>query len=478
MYAGGGLVLVSVVGATIVDRLSWVGTPTHDNTLEDWTIWGNCIPGRNAFGLQASVANRASLFFSKYPIESNDIQLEFSFRVTGPPESTRRQGFAFWYVHDDVGKNTGFQSIFMASEILAERGDISHFLDSSGYGLMGYKAAFDGIGVVFNNVESDDPQRRSSYKPTISLLINKGKKHLSLDAGIKIPFDFRNKGMLKARLRLAPNKITLFVQKAETGETSNEQVEFMQVAEVTDVNVRPHGYIGWSALSGPEPLSVAGDADRIQLGSFSVDNLDSAQQGIPEMPALHKFNTTGHHDVLREHSPHKDQRLEGDAIQKLTNTVLKLIFETEPLKQEMKVSIELLSKRVTALEKTLKSLKMTINQKTGHDLDKEFAQVKSELLSLSKVAKEGMDSRRENLENIHSTIAQNLDLESKHRGGAREAVEKQLSTVSLANQSVIAQLDHGHRSTFIMLCVAVAVIAIAGMFLYNKFRSLEKKRIL
>ena len=55
---------------------------------------------------------------------------------------------------------------------------------------------------------------------------------------------------------------------------------------------------------------------------------------------------------------------------------MKLIAETEPIRQEMEKTISSLSQRITSLERIFVDLKQEINDKTGHDLDKEFEDIK------------------------------------------------------------------------------------------------------
>ena len=64
---------------------------------------------------------------------------------------------------------------------------------------------------------------------------------------------------------------------------------------------------------------------------------------------------------------------------------MKLIAETEPVRREMERTVMSLSQRVISLEKIFSELKQEINEKTGHDLDKEFDEIKAELVQLSHV---------------------------------------------------------------------------------------------
>lgn len=402
--------------------------------------------------------------------------MEFSFKVRGPAETTRQQGFAFWYVYNDVAKSD-LDSVF------EHHGDdsILETLEHEHYELMGYKGKFDGFGVIFNNVKSDEATSTNRYSPTISLIKNDGTRTLSVKDGVTMPYDFRNKGILKVRLRLQPSKVSLFVQHApleEEGEDEEPAMEeYIQVALFDDVDVKHGAFVGWSAVSGHES-SEEGDADAIEIGGFSVDDKE-IREDLPDVPEV----TPDDHEVPDEEDAHEpipkqDQKAghsEAEVIQKLTNTVLKLVFETEPLRDEMHEALETLTRRVTGLEETLTALKHEINEKTGHDLDKEFAEVSKELSSLSRYAKAGGDSRQRNLDDIHASL---VDEMGSGRRGILEKMERHLDKATSANKSVMKQLEQGHKWTVMMLFSAILCISIAGFMLYNKFLAWEKKHIL
>lgn len=174
-------------------------------------------------------------------------------------------------------------------------------------------------------------------------------------------------------------------------------------------------------------------------------------------------------DLLYEHSAHKAHRDESDAIHDLTNMVMKLVVETPAIRNEMEKTITGLTDRVTALEKVFVDLKGEINQRTGHDLDKEFADIKDELFSLSSVANEDTAARTEKLKTLST------DLQKIKQG---PEMDHHLERLTQTHNKVLETLNSGHRWSFMISCVAIVLILFAGLALYQKFRKWEKKHIL
>merc|ERR1719261_1546225 len=109
-------------------------------------------------------------------------------------------------------------------------------------------------------------------------------------------------------------------------------------------------------------------------------------------------------DVLHEKSKYKDHRDESEAIKDLTNSVFKLVVESEPLRQQMNHAINSLSNRVEVMERAFNLLKSEINVRSGHNLDKEFEQMKAELTSLSQYASTEHENRHKKLEQVHKDL--------------------------------------------------------------------------
>ena len=135
---------------------------------------------------------------------------------------------------------------------------------------------------------------------------------------------------------------------------------------------------------------------------------------------------------------------------------MKLIAETEPIRQEMEKTIASLSQRITSLERIFVDLKQEINDKTGHDLDKEFEDIKKELLSLTEVATTETERRKQKMQDLHQ------DLEHiKNSGMEQEDIQKLTESNEVVGEfflgvrsvlgiggvlGILKALSSGHRS--------------------------------
>merc|ERR1719420_2595749 len=130
-------------------------------------------------------------------------------------------------------------------------------------------------------------------------------------------------------------------------------------------------------------------------------------------------------DVIHETSKHKDHRDESEAIKDLTNSVFKLVVESEPLRQQMNQAINSLTQRVEVMERAFNLLKSEIDLRSGHNLDKEFDAMKLELTSLSQYASTEHENRHKKLESLHK------DLESvKASSGGGDNIDRHLEKLT------------------------------------------------
>lgn len=162
-------------------------------------------------------------------------------------------------------------------------------------------------------------------------------------------------------------------------------------------------------------------------------------------------------------------REESEAIHDLTNLVMKLVVETPPMRQEMEQTVVSLSKRVDNLERIFGDLKQEINAKTGHDLDREFADMKEELFHLTSVANQETENRQAKLQALQG------DLDKiKEKGG----LDHHLDRLTETHNKVLETLNSGSRWSFLVSGAALVLLVAAGIALYTKFRAWEKKHIL
>jgi len=180
-------------------------------------------------------------------------------------------------------------------------------------------------------------------------------------------------------------------------------------------------------------------------------------------------------DILHETSAFRDHRGESDAIKALTDMVFKLVVESQPLQTQMTTAVKALEKRLSVMEKSFEALKAELNKNSGKNLDAEFDAMKKELLTLSQYASTETKARNAKLESLHKDMA-HVHKSSTIFGPGH--IDKHLSALEESNQKTIETLQSGSRNMFMVSLIAIIFIVIAGLALYQKFRSWEHKHIL
>merc|ERR1712098_557343 len=94
-----------------------------------------------------------------------------------------------------------------------------------------------------------------------------------------------------------------------------------------------------------------------------------------------------------------------------------------------------------------------INTRTGHDLDREFDDIKKELLNLSEVASVETEKRKEKMKDLQKDLD---SIKSKK-------IDHHLERLTSTNQKVLETLNEGHRWSFFISGFAILLILAAGL---------------
>jgi len=452
-----------------------IGTPPLVSSLaSDWYVAGTVIPSTQSLVLQPGVPNRLGFIWSKYPLLTNDFEVEFEVSIKSPAErSVKDDGFAFWYVQENVSdavNNISETHMHNQEEIIANTWQTA--FTAGGFETLGYRSKFDGVGVFFTN------GGQNKDEPTVGAITNDGKTSYNLNQGIPngeaMKYNYRTdhnvvpEKILKVqvKMRFKPGSIKIEL----VGHPSNQEIKY---------DVKAGGYIGFSVFGGVKGKIEASErSDMIQLWKLNVNNYDAAAKGedLPVPAAVTVAPTKAPEDkadLIHEMSGRKDHRDESEAIKELTNMVFKLVVESQPMRQQMMRAIESLGKRVTVMEKTFENLKVELDKRTGHKLGEEFDAIKKELTSLSNVASTETQERHKRLDSLHEDIAH------VHKSAtSQDNLDHHLNKLTQSNQRTIESLTNEHQKMFGVSIAAIAFIVIAGLSLYNKFRCWEKKHIL
>lgn len=426
----------------------------------DWYMAGMTVPTSETIVLSSGIPQRIGALWSLTPLLTNSFEVTLKIKARKPVvRHTQEGGFAFWYVHEN---GTNVHSVLFETHAQTQEQISAYSWPESfaavGCDLIGYKSAFDGLGVIFLDEDAG---------PSISAIGNDGKKSVKLGAGVPsadaVKVDFMNdqEQIVKITVTEASAKIEITGQSPVT----------------VHGTFKSGGYLGFTSLGGKKVSPESEEkAPYFELSEMQVVNNDRSAKGEevkatqPPPPAVPEDEKV---DVLAEASSFKDHRAESDAIKDLTNVVFKLVVETQPIRHQMERAIANLAKRIDIMETNFAELKAELDKKTGHHLGQEFEAIKQELTTLSTVATKETAERHSRLESLHHDIA------DVHKSAhSPDNIDKHLDKLSQSNDKVLDQLTNEHQRMFGVSLAAIAFIIIAGLSLYNKFRCWEKKHVL
>lgn len=428
----------------------------------DWYMTGTVIPSKKALVVQPGAPVRQGALWSRRPIKSNDFEVKLDLTVEKPEKTdVVEQGFVLWYVYEngtEAQATHSFNQLCNQEAILANTWQ--EHMRMAGFDLLGYRSKFNGLGLFF--IDAGDG-------PEVSAIANKGDtevqyKHKQSFPNARKVGNWANGKQITVNLRVKPNTVKVEFEGAFT------------YSWELPAEVKADGYIGITTYGGNKGAVDSKDKSNIvKIWELAVTNYDQNTKGEEKsMPVTAPpVAPEERADVLHESSSFKDHRQESDAIKELTNTVFKLVMETQPLRVQMTHAIDSLTKRVEAMENTFQSLKDEIDKKTGHHLSQEFDLIKKELSSLSTVASQEHKARKERLDVLHK------DITHVHKvAHGPDNLDQHLNKLTESNQRTLDQLTSEHQRMFGVSLSAIAFVVVAGLSLYNKFRCWEKKHVL
>jgi hypothetical protein len=444
------LICISVLANVLVGAEAEAKLPGHSidtppviGTLaSDWYLAGTVIPSTRSLVMSPGVPGRLGYIWSKYPLLTNDFEIELELSVKAPAErSVKDDGFAIWYVQENVSEavnNISVSHLHNQEEIIANTWSTAYTAES--LDLMGYRSKFDGVGVFFTN------GGQNKDKATVGGLSKDGKSTYNINMGIPttdaMMYDYRSGNKVVVKMRFRPLGLKIEIQGGPSQEIK--------------CDVKAGGYIGLSIFGGQKGKVEASEkSDFLEIWRLNVVNHDTSAKGedLPkaqEPPKAAAKPADEKEDLIHESSSFKDHRAESEAIKSLTNMVFKLIVESQPMRTQMTRAIESLDKRVSLMEKTFENLKVELDKRTGHKLGEEFDAIKKELTSLSKVASTETQERHKKLESLHDDIAH------VHKSATTgDNIDHHLNKLTQSNQRTIENLNSEHQKMFGVCPVAV-----------------------
>ncbi|CAK0824451.1 unnamed protein product, partial [Prorocentrum cordatum] len=253
---------VGVLGYDKVLPLHSVGSPPDLRKLAtEWYLGGAVTPTADTLVISPGIPGRIGMMWSMYPILTADFEVQMTFKAR--PLGAEPTGFAFWYVYENA---TAAQAEVVDGHAQNQQEiiDTSWFehVRSKGFGLFGYRNAFDGLGVFFD-ASKDSPQ------PSVTALASSGEALpvLPKDCPSCLKFDWRTNSDIVVKVRVQPSGAKVEVVGGVSTEVTKE--------------FKAGGHIGFTFQSGdpsagfrPEQRSTF-----VELKSLQVTNFDAAASG-------------------------------------------------------------------------------------------------------------------------------------------------------------------------------------------------------
>jgi hypothetical protein len=451
----------------------------HPTFLSRWWNAGASIPLENHIVLTPSVPDRFGAQWHKYPLLTNDFEVTFTVvvkPVAGGVQPPNDQGFAFWYVYENVTQAMGEDLTRKASEVTTH-------LAANGWGLFGYRNQFKGLGVIFSNNKKGASEGVTEFKPSISIIVNDGTRKVELPGDIPSPFgsywNYRN-GNLHIKLRVQKSGILLEGKQ----DTNKDWIKLGEIkADKLPMSITSGGYIGFTGMIGADkvgsPKTKFGQHDTVLIDNVVLRNMDVSQKGEEVLENAQAASASiKHSEFLHDHSDKGVERAEGHAIKKLSQMIFKFISETEPQKKAMMSAISTLSAKLVVMERSVKKLKEEIVALSGHDMDADYEKMKQELAALSSKAISDAATKNKQFQSLKSEIETSIDSKSTAKRASTAQVIKAFHEVDQKARELKTQVaSRGSYLMYVALFCLVLVVA-AGLALQAKLKRWEKKHLL
>lgn len=431
------------------------------NVGRDWWMTGTVVPTKTTLTIQPGVPNRQGMMWSMAPVPSDDFEVnaELSVRTPENMESGFEEGFALWYVYENATaaqEQIAFDELCNQEAIMSRRWIKKMY--SAGFNLLGYRPKFNGFGLFFID---------SASGPVVSTIANKGDQPIMF----RLKQDFPNSRTVGKYDDGTPFHVNLRFKGG------NVKVDFHGALSYSwDVpfDVRSGGYFGITSSGGRKKSAISvAPCKTVKLHDLTILSHDKQYQlERAKPPPAPKKDPEDMEDILRESSERKDFRKEGEAIEALINIAFKLIMETAPQQNRINAAIETMKKKLEVMEQAFQQLQEEVDIKAGHHIIDDFKKIKDEISHLSVAATDGHKQHQETLDLLHQ------DISSVQTASSHSNLDDHLNKVTESHQRTLNTLTSGHQQTFGVSVLAIVLVMVAGLALYNKFRSWEKKHVL
>jgi len=448
---------------------SFKRTMTYNDGLPFWTMSSGTMALRDRLQLAPPVANRFGYLFSKKPVLTDDFEVSFYFRVAGPRRTTKDGAFAMWITPEN-------SSAVWKEEEAVKAPTWEEGLKKQDMTLIGSKATFDGLGVMFSALD-----RNKRYNPSVTGAWGDGRRPKVLFQDMPLGSDTK-RGDVQTHFADWRN-----IGKLETGEESWAQFKvrcrpgsvvghlrakpaagFVEVFRMP-ATVKKGSYIGFSAQTGE---AGSDPADEISILGVETKNFDSSVIGEEVL----KSEMAGEEDwakVLAADKQYLTQKSQKEAIAKLSEMLRKHNDRYNTIGHELKTSLAGLEERMSTLQANIgmirNEIKMPYDGKNV-DIDK----VKTEIVGLRKFfQKDQADHEKKIVEvkDVTQKVKESHDTHTKSGIFDKKKMEKVSSQVAVLEENVANTSAMSNRMLlFLLFCVAGL-----GFLFLSRMRYYEKK---
>jgi len=439
----------------------------YNSLLDDWVLSGASLFEKERMLMHPGVHELAGFAWTKQRVLTNDFQASFQFRVTTerfpgtegsyPPSD---QGFAFWYVHENMAKEFNEQTAIKGHNWGAG-------LRDQGMSFFGSKGKFQGFGTVFS---------AANKKQQVSLVTNDGTKELTesdLSSAHSKEVEFRN-SINAAQLQLRVNKKSIkgfFKQSPSLSWQPCFEFE-------SPTDVQPGGYIGFSAWSGTGGESRV--SDLVSIVALEMTNYDESSLG-EEMQDVPTQVQDQYKDMLMDDKRHfADQKAQTEHLTKLVDMIGDHLKTAKPAEEKIYAGLQGVTKRMGSLgddcgelvqeTRLLLASKGEVPEQHNHKNNVET--MKNDIIGLRKLLVKDSVTHRAKLDAVSKNVAEVMQ-KSKNAVGA-ESFHKINKQSERLEQTVSSR---GSQMSWMLFCMVIAILGIGGL-MFNRMQYYEKKHFI
>jgi len=444
-------------------RHSFAAPLDYSSLLDDWMVSGSSLFERQRLLMHAGVTDRSGFAWSKLPLLTSNFEVIFHFRFAGSNnlgEVPEDQALAFWYVEQNVS------DVFNENKAI-QAGSWSNGLLDQGFGFVGSRSSFKGVGAVLTMVDAGNAK-----KTMISGIWNDGSQEKDFQKDLPTmdakSFDFRNTlNAVQMRIRFTDDSVQGYVKQSPS---LSWQECFKIKPGRTGTPSPPGGYIGFTSKSGAK-----GVPDLVSIVEVEVNNFDENSIG-EEMKDVTSKIQDAYKEMLTDDTRHFiDQKSQTDHLARLTTLIRDHIASSGPEEDKLWQELGSLDRRIMRLDRECATLVKEARLLGGPaDSQKGHAEVvsslKSDIVGIRTLLQRDSTSYKQKMDNFQRVAGDVKAKVGQTKGSeAMVTIEKQAASLSETVSSRGTQMSR-------MLFVLLAAIVVIGFLMWNRMNYYEKKQ--